>query len=126
MKPGSGNKSLQLGKLSFCLLAIFISFVAGRSLFVHVHHTPAGATIVHSHPFAGDHEHSAKAYEAIDFLIDAQLAMPECAVSVAASVTTWSELQPKLFKDSPLAGLVAVLRLRAPPCKIDLTSLSLF
>ena len=115
MKPGSGNKSLQFGKLSFCLLALFISFVAGRSLFVHVHHTPAG-----------DHEHSAKAYEAIDFLIAAQLAMPECAVSVAASVTTWSELQPKLFKDSPLAGLVSVLRLRAPPCKIDLTSLSLF
>jgi len=119
MNSNAKNKARRLRMTALCLLVLFTGFVAGRSLFVHVHQTSSGITVAHSHPYSGHHSHSAKALEAIDFLSTAQLDMPgdgNTALQIPPSAAT------ELLCAKP-AGLPAgtekeTLHLRAPPSEL--------
>lgn len=56
------------------LLSLFLSFQAGRTLFVHTHIDPQGLRTVHSHPFGNPtHQHDAKECQALDVVMGLML-----------------------------------------------------
>ncbi len=85
--------------VSMVVLAFFLSFCAGSTMFMH-RHTVGGVTIAHSHPFAASsHTHSAQAV--ISFAQATQLISEE---AVADNIL-----------NSPYLTYTTILRLPATP-----------
>lgn len=116
-------RRLSRGRLCpLLLLLLFASFAAGRSLFVHVHLTPAGITVAHSHPYAGHHGHSAKAFEAIDMMASAVLDLPAGgSPDMSAPVGPSATLSAAPIPAAPAADAAAGPSLRAPPAELTRT-----
>lgn len=101
--------------LPVALLAIFLSYYAGISLFAHTH-IVNGAVIVHSHPFAkSSHDHSDAQVLAFNQVGHFQ------SVKVDASgfiFVEWHELQKLQFSHDTYCRVpvgISGIGLRAPP-----------
>ena len=107
---GKGNRMIR----ALLLLVLFVSFQVSVVSFVHTH-IINGSTIVHSHPFTGEHEHTA------DNVI--QLAQLSLILSLEAEVATLNQpLRPlvSIIEEIPATppykcGFFEYTSLRAPP-----------
>ncbi len=113
-------KKFSLNILKFSLPLLFIAYVACISLFTHSH-VVNGVTIVHSHPFDKDsqHSHTASQFQLIYLLTHLQLA--DGAVTlliVAMSLVLLRRLSYELPRLHIQAHLRGVLSLRAPPVAV--------
>lgn len=102
--------------LPLLLLALFLSYNAGISLFAHTH-VVNGAPIVHSHPFAkSTHSHSNAQVIAFNYVGHFQSVAADLVKTVSAE---WHELyEMKCCRDNyhHLSVHISGLNLRAPPC----------
>ncbi|MBR4886953.1 MAG: hypothetical protein IKU16_06710 [Muribaculaceae bacterium] len=97
------------------MLAVFVSYWSGITMFGHIHEVD-GASIVHSHPGANTHDHSASSFftiNAISHFIsdDASLGITELA-KVDCSISEIHTHYLNNFIAEPHRGFIS---LRAPP-----------
>ena len=110
-------KRLYLNIMKWLLPVLFISYMAGITLFTHSH-VVNGVTIVHSHPFkkGAEHSHTTVEFQLIHFLnhfqtIDAGI-LPVFTSFVALLLCTLLWCPQQTGRLTPCAGVVS---LRAPP-----------
>lgn len=106
-------KRNKLTYISGFLLALFISFQASISLFTHTHIVD-GATIVHSHPGAEDHQHNGQQFLTIALAShiafeDVKSFNIEKAEQNICEILTLPDIQPIAV------GTYCAISLRAPP-----------
>ena len=110
-------KQLYLRILKYFLPALFISYVGLVSLFVHSH-VVNGVTIVHSHPFNKDveHTHSSAEFQLINHLSQIWVTG---AIVLSLLVTPLLLFFLELLPDARLQVIVSSrltgIQLRAPP-----------
>ena len=104
-------KRLLLRILKYFLPALFISYVGLVSLFVHSH-VVNGVTIVHSHPFNKDVEHT---HSSAEFQLITHLSQ----IWVTGAIVLSLLVAPLLLPDTRLQVIVSSrltgIQLRAPP-----------
>ena len=110
-------KRLYLSILKWFLPVLFISYMAGITLFTHSH-VVNGVTIVHSHPFkkGTKHEHMSVEFQLIHFLTHVQTTdagiIPVFAAFTALLLCTLLWCPQRIGRHASCAGVVS---LRAPP-----------
>ena len=110
-------KRLYLSILKWFLPVLFISYMAGITLFTHSH-VVNGVTIVHSHPFkkGTKHEHTSVEFQLIHFLTHVQTTdagiIPVFAAFTALLLCTFLWCPERIGRHASCAGVVS---LRAPP-----------
>ncbi len=109
-------KQGQTTTIAALLLALFLSFAAGRAFFYHTHLGAHGAMVVHSHLFGhSTHSHDEHAMEGIDFMIHAAMDstsdIPEVTKAHVHATKLGCPALRALIEYRP----VEVGRLRAPP-----------
>ena len=97
------------------LAALFLSYYAGSTLFVHTHQTSDGRSVTHSHPYlpSSAHGHSAAGFAAIDSLGHLWF---YAATAAAATVLGAVRIERGVEKACPTrAARIAWSPLRGPP-----------
>jgi hypothetical protein len=113
------NAGTKKSIISICLLALFISYLASITFFVHTH-SVNGQTITHSHPYRGTpdnpgHEHSAAQIQTIAQLSQL-LASGVLTIAFAcflAGKKILRNLSIPCFREN---NRILSYNLRAPPC----------
>ena len=105
--------------ISLCLLALFISYLANITFFVHTH-TVNGQTVTHSHPYQGTpdnpgHEHSAAQIQTIAQL-SLLLASGVLTITFACFLADKKILRNLSFSCFRKNNRIFSHGLRAPPC----------
>ena len=100
---------------AWVLLLLFVVYQVGSTSFVHTH-IVNGVTVVHSHlSTQGDHQHTAKQVQAIDYICHYVCSdVPECVTLEAVC----SELVQRHYAEalvSTLPSAVHAFCLRGPP-----------
>lgn len=112
------NRDTALRIFSAAMLAMFMFFIAGATLFTH-RHTVDGVTFAHSHPFAcPGHAHSGA--QLISIAQAAHL-LSEEAVAVLRAVTpdiAWTRLTSVSRISTGVPGTVGRESLPAPPASV--------
>ena len=116
--PGTNKmKRLYLNIMKWFLHVLFISYMAGITLFTHSH-VVNGVTIVHSHPFKKgvEHSHTTVEFQLIHFLNHFQTTdagiLPVFASFIALLLCTLLWCPQRTGHLTPCVGVVS---LRAPP-----------
>lgn len=114
----SCNRDTALRVFSAAMLAMFMFFIAGTTLFTH-RHTVDGVTYAHSHPFAcPGHAHSGAQLVS---LAQAANILSEEAVAVLASVAPqafWTRLCSECNVSDRATATVGRESLTAPPASV--------
>ena len=100
---------------AWVLLLLFVVYQVGSTSFVHTH-IVNGVTVVHSHlSTQGDHQHTAKQVQAIDYICHYVCSdVPECVTLEAVC----SELLQRHYAEALVSTLTTAVRafcLRGPP-----------
>lgn len=102
--------------ISLLMFALFVSYQAGITLFVHSHNV-GGSIVAHSHPYSGgSHTHSGAEYVAIHNLSSFQSGEIESEETITVYRQVIDEITILTDENRNRYTDKQIISLRAPPC----------